>query len=84
MLNCRDVSRLVASDELSSAGAILRLRARFHLLICRECRRYANQLRIIGAAARDMMRSLVPDADVLTRLERSILDDAYGGADNKA
>jgi len=81
VLNCKEVSRLVSSDELASAGFILRLRARFHLLICRECRRYADQMRIIGTAAREVMRGLVLDPGVLARLERSILDDARGGAD---
>ena len=84
MLNCKEVSRLVASDELASAGVILRLRARFHLLICRECRRYADQLRIIGTTARDMMQSLVLDTAVLARLEKSILDDARGGTNNNS
>jgi hypothetical protein len=83
VLNCREVSRLVSSDELATVGAVKRLRARFHLLICRECRRYAEQLRIIGAAARDKVRSLVRDRETITRLEQSILDDAFGGTNRK-
>ena len=78
MLNCKEVSRLVSSGELEIAGAIKRLRARFHLLMCRECRRYADQLRIIGIAARDKIRSLVPDRETVSRLEKSILNDAFG------
>jgi hypothetical protein len=78
VLNCKEVSRLVSSDELATAGAIKRLRARFHLLMCRECRRYADQLRIIGTAARDKVRSLVPERETIARLEKSILDDAFG------
>ena len=78
MLNCKEVSRLVSSDELASAGVVMRARARFHLLICRECRRYAEQLRIIGTAAREKMRTLVGDKETIARLERSILDDAFG------
>ena len=53
VLNCKEVSRIVASDELETLGVIKRLRMRFHLLICRECRRYAEQIRTIGAAARE-------------------------------
>ena len=78
MLNCKEVSRLVASDELAGVGVIKRLRARFHLLICRECRRYAEQMRIIGTAARDTIRSLVSDSESILRLEKRILDDAFG------
>jgi F420-0:gamma-glutamyl ligase-like protein len=79
VLNCREVSRLVSSDELASAGGILRLRVRFHLLICRECRRYADQMRIIGNVAREVTRSLAIDTKVLARLENSILENARGG-----
>ena len=78
MLSCKEVSRLVSSDELESVGAVKRFRARLHLLLCRECRRYAEQLRIIGTAAREKMRNLVGDKETITRLEKSILDDAFG------
>ena len=78
VLNCKEVSRLVSSGELETAGSVKRLRARFHLLICRECRRYAEQIRIIGTAARDKVRSLVPDRETVSRLEKSILNDAFG------
>jgi hypothetical protein len=78
MLSCKEVSRLVASDELASVGSVKRLRARFHLLMCRECRRYAEQLRIIGTVAREKMRNVVGDKSTITRLEKSILDDAFG------
>ncbi len=81
MLSCKEVSRLVSSDELESVGAVKRFRARLHLLLCRECRRYAEQLRIIGTAAREKMRNLVGDKETITRLEKSILDDALGAKD---
>lgn len=78
MLNCKEVSRLVSSGELETVGSVKRLRARFHLLICRECRRYAEQIRIIGTVAREKMRDLVPNRETITRLEKSILHDAFG------
>ena len=78
MLSCKEVSRLVSSDELASVGAVKRFKARLHLLLCRECRRYAEQLRIIGTAAREKMRTLAGDEETIARLERSILDDAFG------
>ncbi|MGD9524826.1 MAG: hypothetical protein AB7N73_08430 [Gemmatimonadales bacterium] len=52
MLACRDVTRLVASDALSTAGWRTRLAVRIHQAMCRHCRRYARQLRAIGDAAR--------------------------------
>jgi hypothetical protein len=78
VLNCKEVSRLVSSDELENVGAVKRFRARLHLLMCRECRRYAEQLRIIGTAAREIMRNLVGQKETITRLEKAILDDAIG------
>ena len=78
MLNCKEVSRLVSSDELENVGAVKRFRARLHLLMCRECRRYVEQLRIIGTAAREKMRNLVGQKETIARLEKAILDDAIG------
>lgn len=83
VLNCKEVSRIVASDELESLGMVKRLRTRFHLLICRQCRRYAEQLRIIGAAARKKVRNLIRDEESLARLEKSILEDAFGASNEK-
>ena len=83
VLNCKEVSRLVASDELRTSGVVTRLRVRMHLLICRHCRRYVEQLRIIGTAARANMRNLVGDKETLARLENSILDDAFGSGEEK-
>ena len=80
VLNCKEVSRIVASDELDSLGLLKRLRTRFHLLICRQCRRYAEQIRIIGAAARDRVRKLFRDEESVARLEKAILDDAFGAS----
>ena len=83
VLSCKEVSRIVASDELVTASVVKRLRVRLHLLICRDCRRYAEQLRILGTAAREKVRSLAGDMETITRLENSILDDAFGAAKGK-
>jgi hypothetical protein len=42
--------------------------------------RYAKQLRIIGAAARNKVRSLVGDSESMRQLEKAILDNAFGGS----
>ncbi len=73
MLNCKDVTRKIASDEFREAGWRERLVVRFHLFMCRHCRRYAAQLRAIGAAARELCRPLSQDPSTLERLERQIL-----------
>jgi hypothetical protein len=56
----------------------MKVRLRLHLLLCVRCRRYVEQLRIIGAAAKDRFRNLVVDTETLSRLEKSILDNAFG------
>ena len=79
MVNCKDVTRKIASDEFAEAGWKERLAVRFHLLLCRHCRGYAAQLRSIGAAARDLLGSRSQDPSALERLERQILERSLGG-----
>ena len=49
MLRCKQVTKMVASDDLVDAGPWLRLKIRLHLMMCRHCARYAAQIRAIGA-----------------------------------
>ena len=79
MLSCKEVTRKIASDELAEAGWRERLAVRFHLLLCRHCRRYAVQLRAIGAAARNLWGPRSEDAPSLERLEHEILDRGLPG-----
>ncbi len=74
MLSCREVARLIASGELAAAGWRRRLVVRFHLAMCRYCRRYAAQLQAIGESVRRMLRSGEADPTRLDRLEGRILD----------
>ncbi len=73
MVSCRDLARIVASDELAAAGWARRLSVRLHLLMCRHCTRYAAQLRAIGASARKALHPSEPPTATLHRLERGIL-----------
>ena len=74
MLTCRDLTRMIASEEFAEAGWRRRLGARFHLAMCRYCRRYVAQLRAIGESARRMLQRRDADPATLDRLERAILD----------
>ena len=80
MQSCKEVARLIASDELVDAGRLRRTLVWLHLLRCRHCRGYAAQVRAIGAAARDRWGS-GPDAQALERLERSILKRCLDASD---
>lgn len=52
MPTCREVTRLVASDQLLAARWTTRLMIRLHLWRCGPCRRYLIQLRLLARAAR--------------------------------
>ena len=56
MPTCRDVSALVAGDQLERASAWTRFRVRLHLAMCRYCRRYLREIRALGDAVRRLTR----------------------------
>ncbi len=80
MLNCKEVTRKVASDDFSEASPWERFMIRLHLMMCRHCRRYETQLRNIRRAARSL-RDQPADEDTLERLETQILDKLGEGGD---
>ena len=80
MLTCKEVADLIASEALVSTGLPKRALVRLHLLMCRDCRGYAAQLRAIGLAGRDRWKA-PSDAPTLERLQRSILDRAIAASD---
>lgn len=76
MLRCREVTRLIASEELVDAGWLSRMGAWLHLAMCRHCRGYARQLRAIGSAAREVLGGRArPDEASLLRLEATVIKD---------
>ena len=81
MTSCKDVTRKIASDEFREAGWRERLEVWLHLLLCRLCRRYAAQLRAIGAATRELCGPPAQDPSTLDRLERQILERSCPGAE---
>lgn len=74
MLTCKEVARTIAADELAAADWRRRLSVRFHLFICRHCRRYAAQIRTLGAGVRHVLDDEIPDAASRERLRQSILE----------
>ena len=89
MLSCKEVTRIVASDELTGAGWRRSLVIRFHHLFCRHCRHYAAQMRAIGQSARKLLGFGSEEPEAIRRLERAILqrfpvkpkDSTGGGKD---
>ncbi len=82
MVNCKEVTRKIASDEFAEAGWKERLAVRLHLLGRHHCRGYAAQLRSIGAAARNLLGSRSQDPSALERFERQILERSLGGPED--
>ncbi len=78
MLNCRELTRMIASDELVEARWSLRLGGWLHLLMCRDCRRYATQIRTLAAGARRSWGPETEDSAGLDQLERRILERCLG------
>lgn len=70
MMSCRQVTVMVASGALESAGWRTRLAIRFHQLMCHHCRRYARQIAAISWAAGRLLQNRGDDLD---DLERKIL-----------
>jgi len=81
MSSCREVARLIASDELADAAWFNRALIRLHLLMCRHCRGYSAQLRAIGAGARDRSGSNVADSASFEKLQTSVLERCLDASD---
>ena len=69
-LDCKEVARRLASDEAGATRKV-RLLLRLHLFLCVKCRRYKDQLEIIGKAARDLWAQ-PPEDEALDRLRDRI------------
>jgi len=75
MLRCKQVTTLVARDDLADAGPWLRMKIRLHLMMCRHCAKYAAQIRTIGVKARERFRLTEEPTDI-DDLQRRILESA--------
>ena len=84
MLTCKEVSRSIASDELGAVDWKRRLAVKFHLLMCRHCRRYARQIQEIGDAAKQVFGGDSPDQEARDRLRDSILDQIPTNQNDKS
>ena len=58
MTSCKQVARLLTSDELERQGVWTRLQVRVHLWMCQHCSRLARQLEQIRSAGRRLRATL--------------------------
>ena len=73
MATCKEVAETLGRDAWPDEPLWRRLALRLHLCVCPHCRRYAAQIRAIGAAARSLFREQPEDPEVLERLQQTIL-----------
>lgn len=74
MQTCEEISRSIASDELSDANWRQRMAVKLHLLLCRHCRRYASQIDQIGEAAKEVFSDQPAERESRDRLRSAILE----------
>ncbi len=80
MLTCKEVARTVSSENIDQIGWQNRLAVRFHLLMCRHCRRYTEQMQALGDAARSVFQQPPDDPsspetpENLAKLQSDILE----------
>ncbi len=79
MLKCKDLSRLVAAEEIEELGFMGRMELKFHLFMCQHCRNYVAQIRCIGQGARDLAAESAGDEQQVQRLEKKICDHLCKG-----
>ena len=56
MLSCRDAAHTVSTEDVTPVSWRQRLAVRLHLMMCRHCRRYAEQIEALGEATRATFR----------------------------
>lgn len=82
MIRCKEVTQLLASDQLAEQRWVKRVEVKFHLWMCRNCARFAKQLAQIRETARRLFRQLpkatAPEADqdLETRLVSKLIERA--------
>ena len=81
MPNCKEVARLISSDELADASWPDRALVRLHLALCRHCKGYEAQLGAIGAAVRGRSNSGLTDSASFETLQSAILERCREAAD---
>ena len=73
MLTCREVTRRIGTDEVAGSSIWGRLSIRIHLIPCKNCRRFAQQMRVLGAFARRSWGGEPEDPAAIGHLEERIL-----------
>lgn len=80
MLSCKEIAHTVSTEDVTPVGWRQRLSVRLHLMMCRHCRRYSEQMQALGDAARSVFQQPPEDPsspespENLAKLQSDILD----------
>lgn len=80
MLNCKETAHAVSTEDVVPGGWRKRLAVKLHLMMCRHCRRYAQQIEALGEATRATFQHPPEDPsspeapENLAKLQSDILD----------
>lgn len=74
MIRCKAVATLLSTDQLERQPVWRRLAVRFHLMMCRHCRRFARQMALLKRAAVDLRATFDAelDADFIRRIQEKL------------
>ncbi len=72
MISCKNVAKLLMSDELQVQSWWKRMEVRMHLAMCKFCSRLARQLEQLRAGARRMSHQHEADPGLEERLIRRL------------
>ncbi len=78
MLKCRQVTRLVATDDYKELGLLKKVEFKLHLLMCNHCQRYFSQIKSLGCEAREAAKEHEAGPEQLNRMENNIMDGLNG------
>ena len=75
MISCKEVARLLDTEQVKDQGSMKRLQFRMHLWMCRHCKRFERQIRQLRAAARQLLgyaQAARPDGELEERILRRL------------
>ena len=73
MLTCKEMTRRIATGDLEGATLWDRLSTRMHLAMCTHCRRFAAQIKAIGASAKHAFHASAIGQREVERLRNRVL-----------
>ena len=72
MISCKNVAKLLMSDQLEAGGWSKRMEVRLHLVMCRFCSRLARQIDQLRSATRRLIEQEEVDSGFEDRLIRRL------------